>query len=131
MADLDDRLVQQRREGRRVPFVYVVPNFQNPTKGSTDPNLPLAYILEQKSNFTRNFAAGVDLNLNFKQKLADVGNFGLNLDGTLTKVTNQSPFAWEWDTTRAANGPHLIEIRGADDRGSIVNTVLTRVLVDN
>src|SRR4051812_46495340 len=31
MADLDDRLVRQRREGRRVPFLYVVPNFQNPT----------------------------------------------------------------------------------------------------
>jgi hypothetical protein len=53
------------------------------------------------------------------------------LDGTLAKVTNQSPFVWDWDTTRALNGPHLVEIRGADEKGSIVNTVLTRVMVDN
>lgn len=53
------------------------------------------------------------------------------LDGTLTKVTNQPPFVWDWDTSRAANGLHLIEIRGADEKGTVVNSVLTKVLVDN
>lgn len=51
---------------------------------SQDPNLPLSYVLEQKSNFARNFAAGVDVNLNYRQKVAGVGAFGLNLDGTVT-----------------------------------------------
>ena len=53
------------------------------------------------------------------------------LDGNLAKVTNQTPFAWDWDTTRVANGWHLIEIRGADEKGTVVNTVLKKALVDN
>jgi hypothetical protein len=53
------------------------------------------------------------------------------LDGKVARVTNQSPFTWDWDTSRVANGPHLVEIRGADERGTVVNTVVTRILVDN
>lgn len=53
------------------------------------------------------------------------------LDGNLTKVTNQLPFSWDWDTTRVANGWHLIEIRGADEKGTVVNTVVKKALVDN
>ena len=34
-------------------------------------------------------------------------------------------------TSRVPNGQHLIEIRGADEKGTIVNTVLTKVVVDN
>jgi iron complex outermembrane receptor protein len=60
------------------------PTQLNPIRGSTNPDFPLAYVLEQKTNFTKNFAAGLDLNLNFKTKLAEYGSFGLNLDGTLT-----------------------------------------------
>src|SRR5204863_7457287 len=50
------------------------------------------------------------------------------LDGTLNRVTNQAPFVWDWDTTRAAIGPHFIEHRAADGKGSVVNSVLTRVM---
>jgi hypothetical protein len=53
------------------------------------------------------------------------------LDGSLARVTNQAPYVWDWDTTRAANGPHLVEIRGADERGTIVNSVVRKVVVDN
>ncbi|MDO8651049.1 MAG: TonB-dependent receptor [Undibacterium sp.] len=60
------------------------PTQLHPIKGSTNPDFPLAYILEQKTNFAKNFAAGLDLNLNYKQKVAEFGAFGLNLDGTLT-----------------------------------------------
>src|SRR5262249_14205839 len=53
------------------------------------------------------------------------------LDGRVVRVTNQPPFSWDWDTSRVENGPHLIEIRGADERGALVNRVTTRVVVDN
>ncbi len=53
------------------------------------------------------------------------------LNGSLAKVTNQPPFTWDWDTSRVGNGPHLVEIRGADEKGTIVNSVSTRVIVDN
>ncbi|MCX7219045.1 MAG: TonB-dependent receptor [Burkholderiales bacterium] len=68
------------------------PTQLHPIKGSTNPNFPLAYILEQKTNFAKNFAAGLDLNLNYKQRVAEVGTFGINLDGTLnTKHGYQYP----------------------------------------
>ena len=43
-------------------------------------------------------------------------------------IANQPPFSWDWDTSRVGNSQHLIEIRGADDKGTIVNTVLTKVI---
>jgi iron complex outermembrane receptor protein len=60
------------------------PTQLHPIQGSTNPDFPLAYILEQKANFTKNFAAGVDINLNYKQKVEGIGRLGLNLDGTVT-----------------------------------------------
>jgi hypothetical protein len=53
------------------------------------------------------------------------------LDGVLVQVTNQPPFNWKWNTLRAANGEHLLEIRGLDANLSAVTTVTTKVMVDN
>jgi hypothetical protein len=53
------------------------------------------------------------------------------LNGVQAKLTNVPPYAWEWDTLKVPNGEHLIEIRGFDDKGVLVSTVMTRVLVDN
>ena len=60
------------------------PTQLHPIQGSTNKDFPLAYILEQKSNFARNFASGIDLNLNYRRQEPGIGNFVLNLDGTLT-----------------------------------------------
>jgi len=51
-------------------------------KGSTNPNFPLAYVLLPKFNAGHFFAAGFDLNLNYKLKVEGVGNFGANFDAT-------------------------------------------------
>jgi iron complex outermembrane receptor protein len=52
-------------------------------KGSTNPDFPLAYVYLPKVNTGKFFAAGWDLNLNWKQKVENIGNFGVNFDGTL------------------------------------------------
>jgi iron complex outermembrane receptor protein len=52
-------------------------------KGSTNPDFPLAYVLLPKFNTGRFFAAGWDVNLNYKTKAENIGNFSLNFDGTL------------------------------------------------
>ncbi|MFZ6754804.1 TonB-dependent receptor [Undibacterium sp. Dicai25W] len=52
-------------------------------KGSTNPNFPLAYISLPNVNAGSFFASGIDLNLNYKQKLESVGQFTVNFDGTL------------------------------------------------
>jgi len=51
-------------------------------KGSTNPNFPLAYVNLPYANQGQFFAAGVDINLNYKMKLDGVGSLGANLDGT-------------------------------------------------
>lgn len=51
-------------------------------KGSTNPNFPLAYVNLPLVNAGGFYAAGIDLNLNFKQKIESVGNFTTNLDAT-------------------------------------------------
>ena len=53
------------------------------------------------------------------------------LDGEQVQLTNLPPYAWEWNTVDAANGEHLLEIRGMDDNLVLVNTVTTKVIVDN
>ena len=53
-------------------------------KGSTNPNFPLAYVFLPYDNQGKYFAAGFDVNLQFKQKISGLGVFGVNLDGTLT-----------------------------------------------
>jgi iron complex outermembrane recepter protein len=52
-------------------------------KGSTNPDFPIAYIYLPYDNTAKFFAAGVDLNFQYKLKLPEVGTFGVNLDGTL------------------------------------------------
>ncbi len=44
LAQLDEVLEQQRAAGRRVKFVYVIPNFQNPTGGSMSPEVRRALL---------------------------------------------------------------------------------------
>ena len=51
-------------------------------KGSTNPDYPLAYVYLPYDNAAKFFAAGVDLNLQFKQKISGIGSLGINLDGT-------------------------------------------------
>lgn len=53
------------------------------------------------------------------------------LDGSLTMATNRPPYTWEWNTLKTPNGPHLVEIRGTDDKGAVVTSVTRRVFVDN
>jgi hypothetical protein len=53
------------------------------------------------------------------------------LDGALVQLTNRPPYTWSWDTLKTANGDHLIEIRGLNDKLAPVTTVMMRVLVDN
>jgi len=52
-------------------------------KGSTNPNFPLAYVLLPKFNTGKFFASGWDVNLNYKAKIENIGNFGVNFDGTV------------------------------------------------
>ncbi|MFZ6692867.1 TonB-dependent receptor [Undibacterium sp. SXout20W] len=52
-------------------------------KGSTNPNFPLAYIYLPNVNAGSFFASGIDLNLNYKQKVSTIGQFSVNFDGTL------------------------------------------------
>jgi iron complex outermembrane receptor protein len=57
------------------------PNALNPIQGSTNPNFPLAFVSLPKVNTGKFFAAGIDMNLNLKQKTS-VGAFGVNYDST-------------------------------------------------
>jgi iron complex outermembrane receptor protein len=61
-------------------------------KGSTNPDFPIAYIFLPFENTASIFAAGIDINLNYKKTLAGLGRFGVNFDGTLyTKHGYQYP----------------------------------------
>ena len=51
-------------------------------QGSTNPNFPMAYAYLPYINAAKFFAAGVDLNLTWKYRIADAGTFGIALDGT-------------------------------------------------
>ena len=51
-------------------------------KGSTNPDFPLAYIYLPYDAAAKFFAAGIDLNLNYRQKIEGVGDFRVNYDGT-------------------------------------------------
>ena len=53
------------------------------------------------------------------------------LNGRQVLLTNQSPYAWRWDTMQVPNGEHLIEIRGMDNNLTVVSSVTTKVIVDN
>lgn len=61
------------------------PDALNPIRGSTNKDFPLAYVYLPYSNTAQFYAAGLDLNLAFRQKLQTMGLAGLftaNLDGT-------------------------------------------------
>jgi iron complex outermembrane receptor protein len=59
------------------------PDQLHPIKGSTNKDFPLAYVALPKVNTGKFYAAGWDFNLNFRQKMAEYGTFGVNLDSTL------------------------------------------------
>jgi iron complex outermembrane recepter protein len=51
-------------------------------KGSTNKNFPIAFIYLPYDNTAKFFAAGIDLNLQLKTKIPEVGSIGVTLDGT-------------------------------------------------
>lgn len=57
-------------------------DFDHPVAGSSDPNLPLAYVFLPYENAAKIYAAGVDLNLNYRQKFGGLGEFGASLEAT-------------------------------------------------
>jgi iron complex outermembrane recepter protein len=57
-------------------------NKSNTIQGSTNPNFPLAFVDLPYANSSRFYASGLDLNMNYKQKLSSGSGFGVNLDGT-------------------------------------------------
>lgn len=80
--------------------------------------------------------ASPDPQRNVVQIKADVMGEGIALvafylDGRQAKITNIPEYVWSWDTRTAANGEHLIEIRGMDSNSVTVTSVLTKVIVDN
>jgi iron complex outermembrane recepter protein len=73
-----------RYDPKKFPQGWVDDGFQTGAiQGSTNPDFPLAYVFLPFENTATIFGAGIDLNLNFKQKLNDVGTLGVNLDSTL------------------------------------------------
>ncbi|NHZ90552.1 TonB-dependent receptor [Massilia sp. CCM 8733] len=50
--------------------------------GSTNKDFPLSYVALPRVNTGKFFAAGVDLNLNYRQKMGDMGTIGANYDVT-------------------------------------------------
>jgi iron complex outermembrane receptor protein len=57
-------------------------SLDNPIRGSTNKDFPLAYVALPRVNTGKFYAAGVDLNLNYRQKLGDMGTVGANYDST-------------------------------------------------
>jgi hypothetical protein len=53
------------------------------------------------------------------------------VDGQIRKMTNRAPYEWLWDTRTVRNGPHSLEIRGADADGRILTTQTREVAVYN
>jgi len=53
------------------------------------------------------------------------------VDGKLVGLTNQPPFHYPWDTTRASNGVHTIKITGTDALDSVVSEKSLQVVVKN
>jgi len=61
-------------------------------QGSTNPNFPLAYLYLPFENTASIFAAGIDINLNYRQKIEGAGKITINFDGTVyTKHGYQYP----------------------------------------
>jgi iron complex outermembrane receptor protein len=67
-------------------------NHTGAIQGSTNPDFPLAYIYLPFENTASIFAAGIDLNLNYRYQIAPGRRVGVNFDGTLfTKHGYQYP----------------------------------------
>ncbi|ATQ74609.1 hypothetical protein CR152_08810 [Massilia violaceinigra] len=54
----------------------------NPYRASTNKDFPLAYVALPRVNTGKFYAAGIDLNLNYRQKMGDMGTVGANFDST-------------------------------------------------
>jgi iron complex outermembrane recepter protein len=65
------------------PDGYDLTNGPGVIKGSTNPAFPIAYVYLPYENAAKFFAAGVDFNVQYKMKLADIGTAGVNFDGTV------------------------------------------------
>ncbi|SEK26997.1 iron complex outermembrane recepter protein [Roseateles sp. YR242] len=59
------------------------PDMLNPIKGSTNKDLPIAYVFLPQENSAKNYASGLDLGAQWRFKTAAWGQFGVQLDGTL------------------------------------------------
>ncbi|CUI07732.1 TonB-dependent receptor; Outer membrane receptor for ferrienterochelin and colicins [Janthinobacterium sp. CG23_2] len=55
---------------------------KDPIRGSTNKDFPLAYVALPRVNTGKFYAAGIDLNLNYRQKMGDMGTVGANYDST-------------------------------------------------
>lgn len=53
------------------------------------------------------------------------------VDGQTLAITNSAPYAYDWDTSKAPDGVHTIEVQGHDDSGNIVSRKSTQVVVKN
>ncbi|NHZ37161.1 TonB-dependent receptor plug domain-containing protein [Massilia rubra] len=53
-----------------------------PYKANANKDFPLAYVALPRVNTGKFYAAGVDLNLNYRQKFGDMGTLGANYDST-------------------------------------------------
>jgi iron complex outermembrane receptor protein len=51
--------------------------------GKNAKDLPIAYIYLPYDNTGKFFASGIDVNVDWKQRIPDIGQFGVTLDGTL------------------------------------------------
>lgn len=69
------------------------PDRTRPIKGSVNPDFPLAYVFLPYENAASVFAAGLDLNLNFRERIESIATqVTLNFDGTMfTKHGYQYP----------------------------------------
>lgn len=64
-------------------------------------------------------------------KVRDVSMVAFLVDSKLVGLTNEPPFQYMWDTTRAANGKHTVKIVGSDSGGCAISEKTTVVQVTN
>jgi len=53
------------------------------------------------------------------------------IDGNLASSDTTSPYAFDWDTTKAINGSHTIQVKAYDKSGNFGTSAVTTVTVDN
>lgn len=57
--------------------------FNNPIKGSTNKDFPLAYVYLPYENNGKNFASGLDFSASYRTKVAGIGTVGFSFDGSM------------------------------------------------